>query len=352
MNEDPLTPLDVGLGIAVLAVMAVAVLSRSRTAQGAAFLGLGVLMSLVWLRVGSVDLALAEAALGQGLLSAFLVWLAVRSPASVGGPDGLPLADARERHDRPGDRAVRWLRPTLAVPAGVVLVVVVCTAWLRVEQQLPRWREPLSVAMDALPGVSHEVTAVLLSFRAYDTLLESAVLMFAGIAAACLGRDPMRAPRGPSSRTPHTLGWIVRLSAPVLLLAGLWLLFVGSSSPGGAFQSGALLAGTAVLLHTAGVNLRGFIRHGLRPLLVAGVIAFILAGLAGPLLADPVFSQPWLAWDPAWAFAAILAVELLLTAGIAAGLFLLYLALEDPEELLRGASGPPTEAASPRVVDA
>ncbi len=69
----------------------------------------------------------------------------------------------------------------------------------------------------------------------------------------------------------------------------------------------------------------------MRPLLVAGVVVFILAGLAGPLLADPVMGEPWLSWDPEWAAAAVLTVEIMLTLGIAAGLFLMYLTLENPE---------------------
>ncbi|OXS83006.1 Na(+)/H(+) antiporter subunit B [Kocuria marina] len=59
-----LIALDVALGVAVLATTAATMLPRARSVQAMSFLGLGVLMTLVWLRLGSVDVALAEAALG------------------------------------------------------------------------------------------------------------------------------------------------------------------------------------------------------------------------------------------------------------------------------------------------
>ena len=77
---ESITLIDLALGAAVLVTAATALIPRHRSIQAMSFLGLGVIMSLVWLRLGSVDVALAEAALGSGLLSAVLVWLALRSP--------------------------------------------------------------------------------------------------------------------------------------------------------------------------------------------------------------------------------------------------------------------------------
>lgn len=125
--------------------------------------------------------------------------------------------------------------------------------------------------------------------------------------------------------------WLVRVIAPVLLLAALWLLFAGSTDSGGAFQSGAVLAALLILLRLAGLAPRRWpTAHDalLRVALVLGVVVFILAGLLGPVL-----GQPWLSWDPAWAFAVIIAVEIVLTLGIAAGLYAIFLALEDPGEV-------------------
>lgn len=332
-----LAAVDVTLGLASLTAVGVSVVPRSRLAQAMGFLALGTLATLIWLRLESVDVGLAEAGVGGGILGALLVWLAIRSPASVPPDAG---------HRRGFPRLSRVMRPALGVLSGASLVIVLSSVWLRVEQQLPRWEETLAARMPDT-GLEHEITGVLLAFRAYDTLLESAVIMLAGAAAMALGRDGglhqafIRQPPVPS-----TLRWLVQVAAPVLLLAGLWLLFAGSSDSGGAFQSGAVLCALLILLRTAhasagaavpktdrripGTPGAGLTVRWLRPLLVAGVVTFILAGLLGPLLATPVLSESWLSWDPDWAFAAILTVEVLLTTGIAAGLYMIYLALENP----------------------
>ncbi len=317
-----LTALDLALGVAVLATTAATVLPRARSVQAMSFLGLGVLMTLVWLRLGSVDVALAEATLGSGLLSAVLVWLAVRSPDTHVTP-GAPTVSGVGQPARPRPA---WVRAVLGVVTGAVIVTVTAGVWLRVEQTLPAWEEPLAQNL-ADTGVTHEITAVLLGFRAYDTLLESAVLMLAGVTALALGRDGGLTPaRYRVPVVPPPLRWFVRAVAPGLVLLGLWLLFAGSSDSGGAFQSGAVLAGALILLRSAGVPLERLTVRWLRPLLIVGVIGFILTGVLAVALGNA-----WLGWSPEWSFAAMLTVEIALTAGITAGLYMLFLGLEDPD---------------------
>lgn len=301
---------------------------------------MGALTSLIWLRLGSVDVGLAEAGLGGGILGALLVWLAIRSPSSA-SPDAAPNAlggDAGtdpSQSERSLDRtrpSLYWLRPLLGCAAGSSIAVGLCLVWLEVTQTLPAWSGPVEREMEGT-GVTHEITGVLLAFRAYDTLLESAVLMLAGVAVIALGRDTGLHQLGePQPPVPAPMHWLIRVSAPVLLLAGLWLLFAGSSDSGGAFQSGAVLCALLILLRTAHVYpSRARVEPWVRPLLVAGVIVFILAGLLGPLLADPLMGEAWLSWQPEWAAAEILTVEIMLTLGISVGLFVMYLTLENPQ---------------------
>ncbi|WP_022872652.1 MnhB domain-containing protein [Nesterenkonia alba] len=302
--------LDGLLAAAVLAAVAVAVLPRARTAQSFGFLLLGVVVTLVWLRLGSVDVALAEAALGGGLLGAVLVYLTASSPTA-----GQP----------PSAAAYRWVRAVVGIICGVVVAVVVGAVWLRVEATMPAWEEPVAAQMDAT-GVEHGITGVLLAFRAYDTLLESAVLLFAAATALLLRQHRPRPAALPVRSWGPSLQWTARITAPVLLMTGLWLLFAGSTDSGGAFQSGAVLCAMLIVLHAGGVDLSG-VHRWLRPLLVAGVLVFILAGVIGPVL-----GEPWLSWQPEWAFAAVLGIEVLLTAGIAVGLYAVFLGML-PEDL-------------------
>ncbi|MBE1525156.1 Na(+)/H(+) antiporter subunit B [Nesterenkonia lutea] len=302
---------DMILGAGLLASVLCTVIPRSRFTQSMGLLGLGVLCTLAWLRLGSVDVALAEASIGGGILAALLVWLSFHAPAHSS-----PDAAAEPRWS--------WLRPAAGTVCAAALVLVFAAVWLRAEQALPAWDAALRQEM-TIDGVEHEITGVLLVFRFYDTLLETAVLMLTAVAALALGRDETSAGLPAVSQPlssagqpviPSTLHWLVRVLAPVLLLLGLWLLFAGSTDSGGAFQSGAVLCAVLILLRSSQVPLGGLTRVWLRPALVAGVIVFILAALTH--LAAP------------FSFPVLLTVEILLALGIAAGLYALYLSLENP----------------------
>lgn len=310
--------IDIALGIAVVLTVSLTLLQRSRKTQVMAFLGLGVILSLVWLRLGSLDVGLAEAALGSGILAAVLVILAA-SPTSQ---QAQQIQSATQRRLMPG-----WLSAVLGVGCGAVLILVTANLWLRVEQRLPLWENSLAPAIRELP-VEHGITGVLLAFRAYDTLLESAVLMFAAILARTLmpnnSFSAVATTHQSLFRSARALdfNWAFRLLLPLLLLLGLWLLFAGTTQPGGAFQSGAVIAGMLIMLQLTGGPIEHLIRRWLTPLAILGVVIFI-GGAAVGLLAGTA----WFTLPQAGAYALILTIETSLTVGIAVGLFMLYLAV-------------------------
>jgi multisubunit Na+/H+ antiporter MnhB subunit len=102
-------------------------------------------------------------------------------------------------------------------------------------------------------GVSNPVTAVLLNFRGYDTLLEVAVLLLALIGASFLRageeEDAARLPRGGGP----VLVSFARVTLPVMLVVAGYLLWAGSSMPGGAFQAAAVLAAAGLLAVLSGL---------------------------------------------------------------------------------------------------
>jgi multisubunit Na+/H+ antiporter MnhB subunit len=126
-------------------------------------------------------------------------------------------------------------------------------------------------------GVAHPVTAVLLNFRGYDTLLEVAVLLLALIATWSL-----RLARPPAGRDRPglVLQALVRLLVPLFIVLAGYLLWLGAHAPGGAFQAGALLAGAGVLLTLAeGRPLGPLAPAALRGLAVLGVAVFLAVAL-------------------------------------------------------------------------
>lgn len=172
-------------------------------------------------------------------------------------------------------------------------------------------------AQMAESGVAHPVTAVLLNFRGYDTLLEIGVLLLALIVVlAVAAREEAKQP----AAADPVLQTLARIAAPLMLLAAVYLLWAGAFRPGGAFQAGAVLAAAAVLLHLAGLA-AAWQKPGkrLRIGLAAGFLVF-LAVAAGLLVEGALLQYP-----PAWAGALILLIEATLTVSlglILAGLFL------------------------------
>ncbi len=146
-------------------------------------------------------------------------------------------------------------------------------------------------------GVESPVTAVLLNFRGYDTLLEVMVLLLAVIGVWSLTKAPVS--RQKSAISPVQMG-VVRLLVPVLCLVAAYLVWQGSHLAGGAFQGGAILGAAGVLLLVSELDwpraVPAFIlRIGLvlGPLVFAGTALYCLF-FTGDLLAYPGGMAGWL----------------------------------------------------------
>lgn len=175
----------------------------------------------------------------------------------------------------------------------------------------------------AASGVEHPVTAVLLNFRSYDTLLEIAVLVIAAMVGISMART--RSLEDPELRTADALlRALLRWFVPLMLLLAAYLLWAGADRPGGAFQAGAMLAATGVLMRLTGMPL-DFLRPGLllRIGLVLGFALFLLVGLA-----SAIAGEAFLAYPPGLSKALILSIETLLTLSI--GMILLALFVSAP----------------------
>lgn len=181
-------------------------------------------------------------------------------------------------------------------------------------------------------GVEHPITAVLLNFRSYDTLLEIGVLVIAGIAGISIART--RSLEDPDLRTSDSLLYALqRWFIPLMLLLAGYLLWAGSDRPGGAFQAGAVLAATGVLMRLGGLPM-DFLKPGLllRIGLVLGFAVFLLIAVL-----SAVAGEAFLAYPPAWAKSLILLIETVLTLSIGMVLLSLFVAApvsedSEPEE--------------------
>jgi multisubunit Na+/H+ antiporter MnhB subunit len=154
-----------------------------------------------------------------------------------------------------------------------------------------------SQVQNSLPhsGVTNPVTAVLLNFRGYDTLLEIAVLLLAAFGVWSLASptaSSLSSSWSPTAATPMLVG-LVRVLLPIMLLISAYLLWLGAFAPGGAFQGGAVLAAGGLLLLLSNKFTSTQVDKRLwRFLLVFGFGVFLIVAvgvmpLTGHLLAYP-----------------------------------------------------------------
>ncbi|MBV2128593.1 hydrogenase subunit MbhD domain-containing protein [Arsukibacterium indicum] len=290
----------------LLALALASMLSRQLSHAVILYIAFGLLMALAWARLAAPDLALAEAAIGAGLTGALCFSALARQGQLVNTP------------------TLGWSQRCW--PA-VFIVVIFCGLLLAL-LQLPAEPGPLpSQALQYLAdsGVSHPVTAVLLNYRSWDTLLELLVLLLALIGTLQVAPEPVLQPSWQLSRI-----WSQLLAPVIILLAG-YLLWAGAHQPGGAFQAGALLAAGAVVLK---LNQQlPWLKWGnilVRFFAVAGLMVFAMSAVLAWLLLDQATDPQWLQWPPQLAKYIILLIEVFATLAIAITLTLLVVA-EQPD---------------------
>lgn len=282
------------LALLVIITAGWTVFARDAFSAVVAFFVYGMLLALVWMGLGAPDVALTEAAIGGGLTGALLLTACAEIKRSEGG------------------RANHWLAACLCtvVTGGLAAVVLL----------LPAPAPSLASAAQnhlAATGLENPVTAVLLAFRSWDTLLEKVVLLLALIGVWSVAPDALWGafPRVRQNLSP-ALKLLAQVLPPVGILIGIYIFWNGSTDPGGAFQCGTILAAMWLLLMMAGLAEPPRISQlWLRAVLVFGALVFIAVGFGGFFFADAFLAYPVSLAKPL-----ILATEAALTLSIAATL--------------------------------
>jgi multisubunit Na+/H+ antiporter MnhB subunit len=175
---------------------------------------------------------------------------------------------------------------------------------------------PQAIANIASTGVGNPITAVLMAYRAMDTMLEAIVLLLALIGVWSLAPDRAWGGRpGPryNADPDGILAVIARVLPPIGIIVGMYIFWVGADHPGGKFQGATILAAMWLLTLMAGLtDAPPISRRLLRVLLVAGPMVFIAVGVAGVPLAGS-----FLAYPEGWAKPMILVIEFALMPSLA-----------------------------------
>jgi len=229
--------------LTLLVITAVAIVREENLFTSVMLTGIfSLLMASNFFILDAADVALTEAAIGAGISTVLLL-------------GALALTPRDERKTKGG----RWV--ALVVVTLTTLVVVYATFEkprlgdpnAPVHQHVAPWYLEQTPALIDIPNV---VTAVLGSYRAYDTLGEVIVVLTAGIGVLFLlglpgavgGRRRRDLAMGQTYLSHHLVPQVVgRLLIPFILLFALYVQFHGEYGPGGGFQAGAIFAAAIIL---------------------------------------------------------------------------------------------------------
>jgi len=260
---------NIGLALLLLGLAAWTIVTRALFVAIAGFIAYGLLLTLAWVQLHGIDVALTEAAIGAGLTGVLLIGAAGRLRHSA----------AALNLEFPSMQ-VRWLAGLVSAAVSIALGVCV----LALSDPAPTLAHEVAANI-ADTGVGNPITAVLLAFRSMDTLLEAIVLLFALLGVWSLapdqswgGRPGLRQQVDPNG----ILAYAARVLPPLGIIVGTYIFWVGADDPGGKFQGATILAAMWLLVIMAGLaDAPPISRTWLRVGLVAGPLVFIAIGFIG-----------------------------------------------------------------------
>jgi multicomponent Na+:H+ antiporter subunit B len=283
--------------LTLLVITAVAIVRTPDLFAAVMLLGIfSLLMAANFFVLDAADVALTEAAVGAGISTVLFL-------------GALALTAGRERA---GPRA-GWLPvAVVCITAGTVVYATFDKPALGdpaapVHQHVAPWYLAETPALIDIPNV---VTAVLGSFRGYDTLGEVFVVFTAGIGVLFLlspgdARGRLFATDGAPSTgglKHHLIPRVVgKLLIPFIILFGLYVQFHGEYGPGGGFQAGAIIAAGIILYALLEGEERALAvvpEPALKILVAGGALLYTLVGLACMLLGGNFLDYSVLADSP------------------------------------------------------
>lgn len=235
------------LGIFTLTLVAIAavatVQSRNLFVASIWFGIFSLLMASNFFILDAADVALTEAAVGAGVSTVLFL-------------GALALTGDRETYTT----KLEWIAFAVLIVLGLVLFVVSFDQPVLGDPNAPVHLHVAPYYLEETPrliNIPNVVTAILASFRGYDTLGEVIVIFTAGIGVvSVLSFRPKRKQaltskalgEGIRGVQHHSILRVVgKLIIPLLMLFGLVVQFHGKYTPGGGFSAGALFAAAVML---------------------------------------------------------------------------------------------------------
>lgn len=273
------------------------------------FIIFGMLIALAWMQLKAPDIALVEAVIGSALTGVLFL-------GALGYIESKSQVVYVEKKNVLITSRVYTI--SLTILTAFLGFILFLTMWKLPEQQVGLHHH----AMSALPesGVKNPVTAVILNFRGYDTLLEIGVLLLVVIAVFALNATRLVIINTSLKRKSRILAAFLYLLSPLMVLVGFYMLWAGGHAPGGAFQAGAMLAGVGILMLMGGGSLPLSMKFRVMRFIYAiGFASFICVGI---LVGNE--TRHFLQYPPSLAKYLIFMIEIFATISIAATLVTLF----------------------------
>ena len=183
----------------------------------------------------AADVAFTEAAVGAGVSTLLL----------------LKTLALTRRHAKPQKKRT-WLALSIVTITGGLLIYGTSdlpaygSADAPAHQHLSAYYLEKSVEETGVPNV---VTAILASYRGFDTMGELVVIFIAGIGVLSLLESTSKTKlTSASSLHEHTVLRIVsKMLIPLIMMFALYVQFHGDYGPGGGFQAGVIFASAIIL---------------------------------------------------------------------------------------------------------
>ena len=277
--------------LTLLLITAVAIVRTKNLFVAVMLMGIAsLLIAANFFLLDAADVALTEAAVGAGISTVLFL-------------SALALTSERERS------ATSRKALSMVVVTAAALVVIYATfdkpafgsPDAPTQTYVAPWYLEKTREFVDIPNV---VTAVLGSFRGYDTLGEVLVVFTAGIGVLFLlaGGPGDKRPSSNVGLSQHLIPRVVgRLLIPFILLFGLYVQFRGEYGPGGGFQAGAIIAAAVILfalLEGEEKALKVIPQRVLLWLTAGGAILYGAVGVTGMLLGGNFLDYSVLADDP------------------------------------------------------
>lgn len=277
--------------LTLLLITAVAIVRTKNLFVAVMLMGIAsLLIAANFFLLDAADVALTEAAVGAGISTVLFL-------------GALSLTSERE-HSATSRKAL-----SMVVVTAAALVVIYATfdkpafgsPDAPTQTYVAPWYLDKTREFIDIPNV---VTAVLGSFRGYDTLGEVLVVFTAGIGVLFLLAGGQQGGRSKSNvgLSQHLIPRVVgRLLIPFILLFGLYVQFHGEYGPGGGFQAGAIIAAAIILyalLEGEEKALKVIPQRVLLGLTAGGAMLYGAVGIAGMLLGGNFLDYSVLSDDP------------------------------------------------------